>query len=191
MAAATRRNRVFHGLIALGLLTGVAATVVPAQADSGVAPFMPEPSWDRKIGASTRFLVLTNWSGTAVLDKETGLVWERSPDAVNTFTWTNARAACFNRTTGNRRGWRLPSVQELASLIDPAHAAVAAGASGLPVGHPFLTPTLGFTWSATTIADAPTTAWVMHMSNGGELSALKTATDFVWCVRGSMNADQY
>lgn len=83
-----RRNRVILGVLALGLLAGVALTAHPARAQevnevapsvSAVGPYYALPSWDQKIAAATRFVVLTNWSSQAVLDKETGLVWMRSP----------------------------------------------------------------------------------------------------------------
>ena len=89
-----RRSRLILGLLALGLLAGVALTGGPGagggRADPSVdvpspsvAAIGPDddalPSWDRKMGVVNRFAVLTNWSSAAVLDKETGLVWERSP----------------------------------------------------------------------------------------------------------------
>ena len=77
-----RPNRIILGLLALGVLAGAALTASPAQAASGVGPFFPEPAWDRKLPAATRFLVLTDWNNEAVLDKETGLVWERTPDSL-------------------------------------------------------------------------------------------------------------
>ena len=95
----------------------MALTASSAQADGGVGPYFPEPAWDRKLPASSRFYVLTNWNNEAVLDKETGLVWERSP--AQTGSWTAARSLCAALTTGNRRGWRLPSFHELPSLIQP------------------------------------------------------------------------
>src|SRR5215472_9762541 len=52
----------------------------PASAQtSGAGPYYATPSWDQSIPAATRFVVLTNFASAAVLDRETGLVWEKTP----------------------------------------------------------------------------------------------------------------
>ncbi|OQW34311.1 MAG: hypothetical protein A4E19_02295 [Nitrospira sp. SG-bin1] len=85
-----------------------------------LAAAAPLESWDDKIpNANQRFKVLTGFGGAAVLDKETQLVWEKSP-ATSVHNWLTARIQCTGRTTGGRKGWRLPSVHEQASLIDPS-----------------------------------------------------------------------
>ena len=182
-----RRSGLILGLVALGLLTGAALTASPAQAAvSGPGPYYAEPAWDQIKGAG-RFLILTNWASAAVLDKETGLVWERSPQPTAE-TWSVARVVCANKTVGNRKGWRLPSLPELASLVDPS---VNSGPL-LPPGHPF---TLGSTapyWSATTSAANPAGAWDFDFVIGDAVDARdKAASHQVWCVRGGMNADAY
>ena len=78
--------------------------------------------WDQVLPAADRFNVLAAFNNKAVLDKETGLVWERSP-LTGTTTQSVARGNCTNHTTGGRKGWRLPSVHELASLVDPSMVA--------------------------------------------------------------------
>jgi hypothetical protein len=183
-----RRSGLILGLVALGLLAGVALTAGPAQAVDALGPYYALPSWDRKIGPVNRFVVLTNWASAAVLDKETGLVWERSPSATRS-NWSNARADCSGTTTGNRKGWRLPSVHELASLIDPS---VAPPGPTLPPGHPFLNVQSAFYWSATTNAVLPTDAWHVSFSTG-DVNVLNKALYYVpaWCVRGGMNAEAY
>jgi hypothetical protein len=52
---------------------------------------------------------------------------------------------CVFEKTGNRAGWRLPTIQELSRLLD-----YADNASGdLPVGHPFLLVENNSFWSKT------------------------------------------
>ena len=181
-----RRNRFIIGILSLGLLAGAVLTASPAQAVDALGPYYAEPAWDRKLPATTRFVVLTNWGSEAVLDKETGLVWERSP-ALTLHTWAEARSACTARTTGNRKGWRLPSIHELQSLIHPLNFDPA-----LPAGHPFLTVQSAFYWSATTNAENPSSALGVHFINANEAYTDKTASSaLAWCVRGGMNAAAY
>jgi hypothetical protein len=114
----------------------------------------PNPSvtrnWDKTLQNTSRFTVLTDFGGAAVRDNETGLVWEQSPET-KTQNWTNARFQCPSRTIGGRKGWRLPSVHELASLVDPS---VVPGPN-LPVGHPFTNVKPTHYWSATSFTGKP------------------------------------
>ena len=136
-----RRSGLIIGLLALGLLAGAALTAGPAQAVDAVGPYYALPSWDRKMAPANRFVVLTNWNSEAVLDKETGLMWEKSPSVIGDgVLWSAARSHCLGSTTGNRKGWRLPSIHELQSLIDPS---VPSPAPMLPPGHPFLNVQFG------------------------------------------------
>ncbi len=92
-------------------------------------------SWDQKIDdANKRFVVLAAFGHQAVLDKETQLVWQRYVSNVDTTHWTAWRA-CAGLETGGRMGWRLPTLAELTSLVDPG---VTSGAK-LPAGSPFRT----------------------------------------------------
>ena len=82
-----------------------------------LAQAQPRP-WDQVI-TNNRFRVLSDFNAAAVLDRETGLVWEQSPDGVIQQTWFNAQSECNRKSVGGRRGWRLPTIQELAGLVDP------------------------------------------------------------------------
>ena len=175
------------GLLSAGVLIAAALTASPAPAQTASnGPYYATPSWDQTLPAATRFLVLSNFASAAVLDRETGLVWERTPEATTT-TWSNARRQCMERTTSGRKGWRLPSVHELASLIDPT---VASPGPTLPAGHPF-TNIQPHYWSASTDADNPSLAWNVNFYVGLVHLGYKTFDSRAWCVRGGMNADAY
>jgi Protein of unknown function (DUF1566) len=128
------------------------------------------------------------------LDKETGLVWEQAPEAIipPVRTWTNAIAYCLDKPVGGTRGWRLPSVVELASLINPSLPAPFVPASAFTIGD---SPGVqsAFYWSATSIADFPTNArGVSFNGNGLAGIADKYAVGaHVWCVRGPMQESVY
>jgi uncharacterized protein DUF1566 len=184
-----RRNSFILRLLAVGFLAGAALTASLAQADSGVGPYFLEPAWDRKLPASFRFFVLTDWNNEAVLDKETGLVWERTAPMGG--QWELARILCAGRTTGSRKGWRLPSVHELNSLFDPAILAAQTNLA-LPAGHPFNNVQPTVYWSATLDAANPNAAWMVDFTGGGAVSTdLTIYGKLVWCVRGASNEHQY
>ena len=143
------------------------------------------PTWSQSLDAtngetngcnSSRFdCVLGN---EAVLDKETGLVWERSPSR-GAMTWGAAMAYCYNLNVGNRMGWRLAELAELTSLVDPNNSDPA-----LPDAHPFQRVENSTYWSYTTRVDNAGNAWVLSFSAGLTSGVDKTTTSLAWCVRG-------
>ncbi len=143
-------------------------------------------SWDKKIPNTSRFTVLADFGGAAVRDNETGLVWEQSPET-KTVNWSGARFQCTSRKTGQRMGWRLPSVHELASLVDPS---VSPGPT-LPAGHPFVNVQAAHYWSATSFAGKPSHAWNVGFIMGMVHDIKVTDSHNVWCVRGGNNSDAY
>jgi hypothetical protein len=143
-------------------------------------------SWDKKLSGASRFTVLSDFGGAAVRDNETGLVWEQSPET-KTVNWVSARFQCTSRKIGGRMGWRLPSVHELASLVDPS---VSPGPT-LPAGHPFANVQADHYWAATSFAGKPTHAWNVGFVMGMVHDIKVTDSHNVWCVRGPMNTDTY
>jgi hypothetical protein len=141
------------------------------------------PTWDQILPAddsttpdgcnSSRFKCVMG--GNAVVDKETGLVWEKLPDT-STRQWPAASGVCFSKTVFNRSGWRLPTIEELATLWP------------LPVGHPF-TIVQSYYWSATTNAITDSGYVVNFGAGGGIVGRDKLALLNVWCVRGGHGSD--
>jgi len=150
---------------AFGLI-GFVASFAEAQTSAN-GPYYATPSWDQKLQCDTlstcpRFVVLSNLSNGAVLDRESGLVWAQSTSSYGNYQY--ATTACQNLPIGNRVGWRLPTVQELMSLIDPS----APGLLKLPAGHPFtvagLNPASREFWTLTAYAYFPLNVWVVDLS---------------------------
>ncbi len=162
-------------------------------------PLLPEDlsDWGKQLPAKQRFVVLSDFNDRAVLDKETQLVWERFPGDVNgdglledsdDVSADKAAFFCVNKNVGGRKGWRLPAVNELASLLDPSNA------PSLPPGHPFVFCTgrckLGLLvfWTNTIPKGAPTFRWLVDFSNSAfhEGDIVVVPADFLakaWCVR--------
>jgi hypothetical protein len=143
-------------------------------------------NWGKKLPSTSRFTILSAFGDAAVRDNETGLVWEKTLETIEV-SWTDARAACADKDVGGRKGWRLPSVSELASLVDPS---ISTGPT-LPLDHPFTNVQSSVYWSATTMAGNPKSAWLVFFDTGKVLFGFKTITFHIWCVRGSIHADQY
>jgi hypothetical protein len=150
-------------------------------------------SWNQVLNTK-RFQLLSPFNNEAVLDRETGLVWEQAPPGQDT-GWAQAQLRCNQLTLGNRRGWRLPTIQELESLLDPSVPLLA-----LPAGHPFGTidPNIYY-WSATANAFDPSRMWVMTFADGrtaqagrcvpGSGCSTPVVPISVWCVRGGAGTD--
>ncbi len=170
------------GLIVWGVIAFAAG---PAHATTAAGPYYAMPSWDQTLSASTRFIVLSNMGSAAVLDRETGLVWEQSPDGVTTYNWEDAQFHCINLNAGGRTGWRLPTIQELMSLVDRS---VSPGPT-LPAGHPFSNVQSSLYWSASTSAGNTSFAWEVGFYGGGVGTADRSLSFFVWCVRGGHGVD--
>ena len=157
----------------------------------------PVHSWDQILPAddgdlttgcnSSRFTcvmpTLANPDGEGVLDNETGLVWELSPDT-GTRNWASSRKHCARANVGDRLGWRLPTFHELASLVDLS----VPGFPKLPNGHPFVGVQASIYWSVSTRAtDTPNTVWFVNFFQGGiDDSFAKTNLRYAWCVRGGV-----
>ena len=129
-------NGIRAGVLTGGVLlasAGLGLTVAALLWFVDPAGAIPLESWDDKIpNATLRFRVLSEFNGEAVLDKETGLVWEKSPSPNSGNTWSSARSACINlRTVGGRKGWRLtlnPRTGE-PDRSDPKQSLLASGPS--------------------------------------------------------------
>jgi hypothetical protein len=181
-------NRLLQG--ALGALS-ISTLLAPSPASAQISvtangPYYATPSWSQKLTKS-RFVVLANWNHEAVLDRETGLVWTRSP---RTFaqSWALAFEYCMNfARAGGRKGWRMPSMPELASLgggADPSSVALA-------VGHPFTE--LDFDepfWTRSRSVNDPGRYFALVYPAGNVIFGLTPDTPTrVWCVRGGSSQD--
>jgi hypothetical protein len=158
--------------------------------------------WDTNNQSALRFTVLTDFGGAAVRDNNTGLVWEQSPEAATTpatRNWSAAALYCVNKSVGGTKGWRLPSIPELASLIDLSTVTPGFLGPTLTQGHPFSNVTGANYWSATTSAHSnPTTtqftinnSLVVNFQEGSVETMGKSSTAQAWCVRGPMSESVY
>jgi len=138
------------------------------------------PTWSQTLPASERFVLVLN--DEAVLDKETGLTWAANANLDGTKTWQAAINYCGNLSLGGRKGWRLPTREELASLVDVSQTNPA-----LPIGYDsyFSNVQSGYYWSSTAYEANSDYAGVVSMSNADVYDHPKTSSRYVWPVRGA------
>lgn len=169
----------------------VAIAAADVSATTAIGPYYATPSWDQKLACTAasncpRFVVLSNWidsdfpsGGAAILDRETGLVWQRSPGTSQT-EQSNAQVNCANEGTGGRGSWRVPSYQELASLFE-----YTGQFGNLPTGHPFQNLQAGNYWSYNQYQNA-TSGWMISFANGANQRAPVATLGYVLCVRSGI-----
>lgn len=122
-----------------------------------------------------------------VLDKETGLVWARNANLFGSKNWLDANTLCRGLELANRMGWRLPSVEEFSSLVDPRQTPLA-----LPPSHPFLNVQYGSGiaayWTASNAENPAGAAWFVNPWRGAgpQLAGIgnKSIQGYAWPVRG-------
>ncbi len=144
-------------------------------------------NWQQAHPAAQRFVILSDFNNDAVFDKDTSLIWERSPTPT-LVTWNEARATCVTRATGGQKGWRLPAPAEMRSLVGPA---VDSPLPNIPPGHPFLNIQPTSYWTVVPEANQPSYARYVDAFLGNVLSFIKIYTYPVWCVRGPINSDEH
>ena len=164
------RNLVLRMAIVLALMS-VAATA------------FGQDAWDHT--NAPRFQLLAPLASQAVLDRETDLLWERSPSGA-AFTWFGAQDRCNRLVVGNRMGWRVPTIQELTSILS-----IGAAPNNLEPGNPFIAPpTIGqVIWSSTVSATNANNAWGMNLPGTVGSNFAKGILARCWCVRFRQGTD--
>ena len=126
----------------------------------------------RSIG--TYLVASTN--GT-VLDEPNGLEWQASDDSTRR-SFKDAEAYCAQLSLAGRSDWRLPTEEELLSLVDRKAYKPAIN------GGLFPGTKSEFYWSSTPVADYPADcAWGVHFLNGNTRFYFRDDTGFVRAVR--------
>lgn len=170
---------------------GTAGSLEPSAAPAPTMKTLDQipPAWSKKLPSAQRFELVLD--GAAVLDKETGLVWEQSPSEEGYYVWYEASKYCANKGLGGRKGWHLPTMEQLMSLVD----ASASWSPKLPNDFPYYFHLVEFEyWSANTatkISGSTDSAYYVYFGDGSVDSYNKANPLYVWCVRGGMSYDGY
>lgn len=183
------------GVLGLFVVAGLAGVVSGGPLDPAGAPGATmlriselPPSWHQILPSSNgaaggcnsaRFQCVMG--DVAVLDQETGLVWQRTVGA-ETGNSDSALLACEFSAIGGRYGWRVPTHPELLTITDTS-------ADHLPDGHPFvgvLTANDDMFWTSTKFTSLDLHYFfVVNIDVPGDpLTLAGTSLQRHWCVRG-------
>lgn len=130
---------------------------------------------------STRFKCVMD--GEAVLDKQTGLTWNRDTRFDNkSVSWQEAVNFCQTFVLGDKKDWRLATRDELTTLLDTSKSNPA-----FPDGHPFKLRKgeghgRGY-WTSTEYEDNNKYAWRVNTYMGKVEESLKIMGAGIWPVR--------
>jgi Protein of unknown function (DUF1566) len=139
---------------------------------------MPNAQVDVTNGAPNLESYTDNGDGT-VTDNVTGLMWQQSVESV-TYTQPDALAYCAGLSLAGYTDWRLPTVIEVISIVDPGASSPALNTKYFPAVA--FWENAGF-WTSTLNAGMPGSAWDVAFSDG-ETSYQPVGSGFVArCVR--------
>ena len=130
-----------------------------------VRPTKPKPA------SSARYEVRAQ----QVRDVATGLLWQRIAPS-KAFQFEAALAYCGHLRLGGKKGWRVPSLGELLTLIDERAGAPMIDRTAFPKtpGEPF--------WSSSTFANGSDLAWYVRFDHGNGLYGRLVEPFRVRCV---------
>jgi Protein of unknown function (DUF1566) len=122
--------------------------------------------------ATQRFVV----QGNVVQDTTTGLMWTRKTIGKG-LNWSAAKEACSKLREGGFEDWRLPTIQELLSLVDYSRTSPAIDTSAFECES-------NWYWSATPYSASPSDyAWYVAFRSGNSGYDSQGYVSYVRAVR--------
>ncbi|MEI6126829.1 MAG: DUF1566 domain-containing protein [Pseudomonadota bacterium] len=119
----------------------------------------------------------TDFGNGIVRDNVTGLEWQKAT-APGTYSWDEAIAYCGALVLGWHDDWRLPTINELASIVDSGGYAPAINATYFPD-----TRSSNY-WSSSELIFDTGSAWLVDFNYGYMDYSNKTDRNYVRAVRG-------
>ncbi|MBO4700000.1 DUF1566 domain-containing protein [bacterium] len=141
--------------------------------------FFGQDAWYASLGkcAPQSFTVQTISNQKVVLDNNTGLMWQQTIPT-DPYKWDGAVSYCNSLSYAGYSDWRLPTPQELLTIVDNRRYGPAIDTTYFPD-----TP-LSYFWSSSTVVGNTDNAWIADFYDGGVGGYNKTEYSHVRCVRG-------
>lgn len=125
----------------------------------------------------TAALVLSAFAAEPYVDRQSGLMWQDdSATAEAKMTWHEGMQYCGDLRIGHHEDWRLPTVQELFTLVDFGRREPAAIKAIRHVRSEDY-------WTSTTDLSDTDDAWLVFFENGAVDNYAKTRKRHIRCVR--------
>ena len=125
-------------------------------------------------------------NGQEVTDTVTGLIWQKCPlgktgsdcsaGSIQSLTWEGALQAAVTEAQITGKGWRLPNIKELNSIVEEKCVDPAINVTNFP------NTKSGF-WSASLYFDDFDTVWVVNFGGGGSGAGFRPGSEYVRLVR--------
>ena len=115
-----------------------------------------------------------------VVDKFSKLMWQRDDDGIKK-NWEEAEKYCKGLQLNGYKDWRLPSIDELMTIVDKERFAPAINRAAFECKNAYY-------WSSTEASDVATKltdARGILFKNGNHMRYFKDYKDYVRCVRNS------
>jgi len=119
-------------------------------------------------------------NGEIVVDKYSALMWQRSDDGKKK-NWKEAKLYCNDLQLNGYKDWRLPSIDELVSIVDKKKFSPAIDTKVFKCKNSYY-------WSSTEAVEKGvkvTDARGVLFKNGYNIRYYKSYKDYVRCVRNS------
>ena len=109
------------------------------------------------------YTVTGSGADATITDNYTGLIWQQTFSAMR-MPWSDAASYCASQTTGGLTGWRVPTLNELASTVNEALVAPAVNRTVFPKTNGACDET-GWYWAAEA-SKVGGTAWGLSYCDG-------------------------
>jgi len=106
------------------------------------------------------------------IDTKTGLMWQA--ESQDKMTWHDAMEYAEDLSEGGYDDWRLPTIEELTTLIDYTQTLPATNIPNIRSST---------YWSSTTYASSTSSAWYVYFRSGSVGYGSKSYSYYVRCVR--------